>query len=334
MPVNTSPRVSVIVPVYNGWRYLGAAIDSILGQTFPDFELLVVDDGSTDGSREIARAYTDPRIRLISNETNLGESRTRNRGIQLARGAYIAMLDSDDIAYPQRLARQVAFLERNPDHALIGSWKRSMDAQGQPLRTPGQRFVRAEEIRAWALFLCPISHSSVMARAGVLRAHPYCERFRLCADFELFVRLLASGHKLANVPEVLICYRKHANGLSQAAANSPLRSAAKQEIFRTQLTALGIACTPQDVAQHAWLCRRPPGPAQRWVPDQAYLEWAAQWLARLLKANWQAHCYPPRELDRVIRQRWFKLCRRAYRSLGWRAWRCYWQAPLRAGFGR
>jgi hypothetical protein len=170
-----------------------------------------------------------------------------------------------------------------------------------------------------------------MARTAVLRANPYCEHFQLCADFELFVRLLGNGHKLANLPAVLVRYRKHAGGLSQAEVSWKLRDAAKRAIFRAQLTALGIAFTERDLAQHAWLCRRPHVHGQRWKPDDAYLEWAEQWLLRLCKANRRVARYPPGELDRAIRQRWFKLCRRAYGRLAWRAWQRYWQSPLRHG---
>lgn len=324
--MHVMPRVSVIIPVYNRQQYLGEAIDSILGQSFADFELLVIDDGSTDGSCEIARAYSDCRIRLIVNDMNLGQPKTRNRGIHLARGAYIAMLDSDDVAYPQRLAQQVAFLERNPDHALIGSWKSSMGALGQPLRTPRQRPVRADQVSAWSLFRCPIVHPSVMARASVLRANPYCERFLIGADFELFVRLLASGHKLANLPEVLVHYRKHPGGISQAAASERAQQLARRAIFRTQLAGLGIDFTEEDLVRHDWLCHRPYVGAQRWLPDAAYLEWAALWLLELVRANQQVCRYPARELNRVIRHCWHKLCRKGRVCLGWRVWRYYWRS--------
>ena len=98
-----SPKVSVVIPVYNREKYVRSAVDSILSQTFSDFELLVIDDGSTDGSIAVVQSYRDPRIRLARNNANLGVSATRNKGIQLARGVYLAFLDSDDCAYPDRL---------------------------------------------------------------------------------------------------------------------------------------------------------------------------------------------------------------------------------------
>src|SRR5262245_37262181 len=112
----TAPKVSVIIPVYNREKYVGEAINSILTQSFTNFELLLIDDGSTDHSVEIMRSYTDPRVRLVCNDRNLGIPRTRNIGLQLARGDYIAILDSDNFALSDRLAKQVAFLDRYQDY--------------------------------------------------------------------------------------------------------------------------------------------------------------------------------------------------------------------------
>src|SRR5262245_21907442 len=123
-----TPRVTVLIPVYNRVQYVAVAIESILAQHFTNFELLLIDDGSTDGSLEVLRSYTaDPRVRLLRNESNLGIPRTRNKGVALARGEYVAMLDSDDYAYPTRLGRQVDFLDRHPDYALVGTWTAGMN---------------------------------------------------------------------------------------------------------------------------------------------------------------------------------------------------------------
>ncbi len=123
--MDTPPKVTVLTPVYNREQYIATAIESVLAQSFTDFELLLIDDGSTDGSAEILRSYTtDPRVRVVRNEQNLGIPQTRNRGIDLARGEYVAMLDSDDWAYPCRLETQVAFLDRHRDVAVVGPGRR------------------------------------------------------------------------------------------------------------------------------------------------------------------------------------------------------------------
>src|SRR5262245_55227910 len=132
--MSESPKVTVVIPVYNREKYVAAAIESILAQTFSNFELLVIDDGSTDGSREVIQSFRDLHVHLVCNETNLGIPRTRNRGIQRAHGEYLAFLDSDDWAYPERLGKQVAFLDSHPEHAAVGAWVAWMDETGRPLR--------------------------------------------------------------------------------------------------------------------------------------------------------------------------------------------------------
>jgi len=125
--VPTSVKVTIVIPVYNREKYIVAALESVLAQTFTDFELLVIDDGSTDRSVALARSYGDPRMRLVCHTTNLGVAKTRNQGLQLARGEYLAFLDSDDWAYPARLAKQVAFLDHHPDYAAVGAWIEKRD---------------------------------------------------------------------------------------------------------------------------------------------------------------------------------------------------------------
>ncbi len=207
--VNTKkPRVTVFIPVYNREQYVGEAIESILAQTFSDFEILVVDDGSTDTSVEKIHSYTDPRIRLISNKENLGIPKTRNKGVELARGQYMAMLDSDDKAHPERLEKQVAFLDLHPDYAQIGSWCRMMDAQGHVLNKIKRQPVLPHDIHAQFLFRCAMSNRSIMARTAILQEYGYRNDFPRCQDYELHVRL-AKKYKLGNIPECLVYGRIH-----------------------------------------------------------------------------------------------------------------------------
>ena len=114
------PLITVLMPVYNGAKYLNEAIDSILNQTFSDFELLIIDDGSTDQSIDLIKAYNDPRIKLIVNKKNIGQSATLNKGLELARGKYIARMDQDDISMPERLKKQMGFMDEYPKFAVPG----------------------------------------------------------------------------------------------------------------------------------------------------------------------------------------------------------------------
>src|SRR2546423_6687976 len=130
MVVAMRPRVSVLMPVYDVAKYLREAIDSILGQTFTDFEFIIIDDASTDRSAEIINSYNDPRIRFIQNEKNVGLIATLNRGLDLAYGEYLARMDQDDVSLPERLAKQVAFMETASDVAASGTWARDIDDKG------------------------------------------------------------------------------------------------------------------------------------------------------------------------------------------------------------
>lgn len=128
-----SPLVTVFMAVYNGQKYISEAINSILNQTFRDFELLIIDDGSTDNTIDNIKLFTDDRIRLIQNHKNLGLFVTRNYGIDQAKGKYFAILDSDDIAFPNRLQIQVNFMERNPQYALCGAKAKVINQMGEEI---------------------------------------------------------------------------------------------------------------------------------------------------------------------------------------------------------
>ena len=151
LAVTGFPKVTVVIPVHNREKYVGIAVDSILSQTFSDFELLVIDDGSIDRSIDVVLSYSDPRIGLVRNHTNLGVATTRNKGIQLACGEYLALLDSDDWAYPGRLAKQTAFLDNHPDYAAVGSWIEWMSEEGHPSGRIKRKPSSPEEIAAWRL---------------------------------------------------------------------------------------------------------------------------------------------------------------------------------------
>ncbi len=153
--------------VYNGEKYLREAIDSILGQTFKDFEFLIIDDGSTDSSVEIIRSYADPRIRLIQNEENIGLSRSLNKGLKLARGEYIARMDADDISLPRRLAAQVGLLDKQPDIGLVGTSIQLIDCDGERMHVHRVPTTHAQIL--WALcFTTPLAHPSVVFRKVII----------------------------------------------------------------------------------------------------------------------------------------------------------------------
>lgn len=319
-----SPRVSVVIPAYNRARYLPEAIGSILRQSYADFELIVVDDGSTDDTAEVVRGITDPRLRLVTNPISLGIAGARNRGLDHARGEYVAALDSDDAAYPQRLARQVAFLDARPELALVGSWSGWMNADGRRLARVKRRPVDADDAAALLIFNSCLTQSSVMIRATVLRAYRYNETFAMSSDFELWARLAAGGERMANLPEVLVCQREHPARTTREKAEQVV--ACQLAIYRWQLDQLGMRYDETDLQRHHLL---PRSPQKAGPTDLAYLDWAEDWLQRLADANRRHGWFEPGAFARVLGRAWATACYRAGRQHGWPALRRFARSPLR-----
>jgi glycosyltransferase involved in cell wall biosynthesis len=200
-------KVTVLMAVYNGEVYLRDAVDSILSQTYQDFEFLIINDGSTDATREIVLSYQDPRVRLVDNPNNLGLTRSLNRGLQLATGQLIARQDADDISEPDRLAQQVTFLDNHPDIALVGTWYTRIDALGTPL---GQANLPCDypQLSWHLLFYCPFIHGSIMLRKATVSAHVGCydEAFVYAQDYDFWTRI-ALALPVANQPQYLVRYR-------------------------------------------------------------------------------------------------------------------------------
>lgn len=215
-------KVTVLVAVHNGGDYLREAVDSILAQTFTEFELLLVDDASTDGA--IARIPDDPRIRILRNDTNLGQVPSLNRGLEEARGEYIARLDADDVMLPTRLARQVEVLDREPNVALVGTWMDVVDERGRlyaKLRGHVRDYI--EFVYAILVDRYPFAHPSVMYRLAVVRELGcYDARLAPSEDKDLFRRLAAARHDARCIEAPLVRYRRHERQLSHAHADVQL----------------------------------------------------------------------------------------------------------------
>lgn len=204
------PLISVLMPVYNVEAFLREAIESVLRQTHQRLELVLIDDGSTDGSYAIAEqcARGDARLRLFRNPVNRGIVATRNRAFAEAdpASAYLAIMDSDDVCMPDRLERQLAFLQAHPDHALVGGNTLIIDEQGAAI---GRRVYPSahEQIMAVITRYNPIAQPTVMLRRSALAAvGEYDARYPRCEDYDLWLRM-AARFKLANLPEFTLQYR-------------------------------------------------------------------------------------------------------------------------------
>ena len=238
--------VSVLLPVYNCPRYVGAAIESILAQSFGDFEFLVIDDGSTDETPYVLDQYSDARIRRIRHE-NKGLAGTLNVGIGLARGKYIARQDQDDLSLPDRLAKQVAYMESCPECGLLGTWAQIMEGN-----QVAERYHRhppdARQLRYHLLFNNPFVHSSVMLRKSVLEAeggYSTDPKRQPPEDYELWSRL--SRHsEVANLPEVLLFYREVPGSMSRVGP-SPFRDNLIKICIENLSLASGVPSTDPDL---------------------------------------------------------------------------------------
>ena len=200
------------MPVYNGSKYLDDAIKSILNQTFQNLEFVIIDDGSTDDSLNIIKSYNDNRIRLIENKDNQGQSKTLNKGINLARGTYIARVDQDDISRSDRLEKQLEFMEKNSDIDVCGSWVELMGKQSDVLNLE----TRSEEIKISLLTNQNLAHPAVMIRKSTLIKHnlDYDPKFIIANDYDLWVRMFEYC-SFANIPEPLVKHRVHHDQFSK-----------------------------------------------------------------------------------------------------------------------
>jgi len=204
----TNPKVTVLMSVYNGEKYLHEAIDSILNQTFKDFEFLIINDSSIDSSRDIVLSYNDPRIRLIDNEKNIGLTRSLNKGLRLATGECVARMDADDVSEFKRLEMQVWFLDAHPSIGVVGINSYVISERGKVLGKM-ERPASHRKIMAKILSENQMVHSSLMWRKNLLKTYGYYnEELTFAQDYELLLRL-SSVADLANLPDQLHRWRRN-----------------------------------------------------------------------------------------------------------------------------
>lgn len=209
-----NPKISVVMSVYNSEKYIKEAVGSILAQTFSDFEFIIIDDGSSDGSLGILQSYEkkDSRIRIISRE-NKGLIYSLNEGVGQARGEYIARMDSDDISLPDRFEKQFRFMVDN-DLALCGTWATSIDENGNDISGINYPPV-AEKIKSFAILHNPFIHPSVMFRKGIFdKVGGYRNNFKHIEDYELWTRIIFK-YKSSNLAEYLLKYRVHSEQVTK-----------------------------------------------------------------------------------------------------------------------
>ncbi len=242
-----SALVTVFMTCYNGSPFVAEAITSVLNQTFTDFEFIIIDDGSTDDSWAIIQSFSDPRIKARQNEKNLGLVKSRNIGLELAAGDYLAILDADDISVPERLEKQVAFMLANPAVDICGS---DIIKFGTAPFKPHQRLPASHnDIWAGLIFINYLAHSSIMLRMDKFRQHQirYNSLYPYAEDYGLWVE--ASQYcMMANINEKLVYYRVHQTNVSKKFEKALIAAAGR--LRRKMLGFAGINVSDGELALH------------------------------------------------------------------------------------
>jgi len=208
------PKVSVIMAVYNGMPYLKEAVKSILDQTFKDFEFIIIDDASTDGTQQYLKILKDRRIKIITNKKNLGLASSLNKALKLSKGEYIARMDADDISLPDRFKTQLEFLESHSAISLCGSWADLIDENGKVIGE--KKYPTAGiEVKKALRWYQPIIHPTFMAKSKIYKElGGYDKNFDYAEDYEFLVRAMKK-YKFANIPEKLLFWRQADNRRSR-----------------------------------------------------------------------------------------------------------------------
>ncbi len=294
-----TPLVTVMMPVFNGEKYIKFAIESILSQTYKDFELLIVNDASTDKTVNIIHTYKDSRIRLIHNSKQLGLSAIRQRGISKSRGRLIAFLDSDDITLSHRLEKQINFLGENAEVAAVGSWVEVIDEKGSKTGRIWRHATSERIIPSILLFRNCFTQSSMMVRKKHLVEFGYRQDYWAAPDYDLWSRMIAK-YKMANISEVLTYYRMYKESMSYR-QEKEIKNCT-QEIMTDNLKRLGLNPTQEEVVIHDSLERHQEEFSVKEIDK------VQTWLIKLVLANKKKGVYPEKIFNAAVSDYWFKVC--------------------------
>ncbi len=313
-----APAITVLVPVYNAEKYLTEAIDSILNQSFTDFELLIINDGSTDKSEEIILSYSDKRIKYVKNETNLKLIATLNKGFALSTGKYIVRSDADDINYLNRLEMQFQSMEQNPNIVLLGT---SFETFGTDISSTVTRYAADHNtICLKHFYQIHLSHGTSIFRTETIRKHNlrFDSSYEHAEDYELWTRIAQVG-RLANLPQVLYKVRHHNQKVSHLYAEIQKQNSlrVKQKLFEQ----IGLSLSPKEInlfgkiAQHDY------------VFSEQFLTTSMALLEKIAAANDKNGIFERDFLNKAISQFWFNT---AYNcsSLGLLSFRLFFNSPL------
>lgn len=293
------PRVSVLMPVYNAGIYLSEAIESILNQSFQDFEFLIINDGSTDNSENTILSYQDKRIRYIRNDQNIKLIATLNKGIDLCRGDYIVRMDADDISLPQRIEKQVAYLDAHPEIGLCGSWFENF---GEHVPTQIVKYLPDDtSIRIRHLYQTHIAHPTAVLRSSVLKLNQLSfDKVFIHGEDYHFWTIVSAFCKMGNLQEVLVRKRDHPANISNAYASTMNATCNKVKI--AQFGNMGVQLSIEDVELYSRFAN------PQWDFTAAEMQHMLDLLESIESANALSAVIPIEPYRQYLAEKWYHLC--------------------------
>ncbi|MFN5182505.1 MAG: glycosyltransferase [Bacteroidota bacterium] len=316
-----NPKISVLMSVYNSASYLKESIDSVLSQTFTDFELIIINDGSTDSSWKIINDFKDERIIKIDNDGNKGLIYSLNLGLNLASGTFIARMDSDDICFPNRFQAQFDYLISNPDVAVLGSdyINFSETSEKKCVTLKGK-----DVLKSWLTFSSPLCHPSVMMRADSIRSlsNAYDTNFRHVEDYELWTRM-ALNFNLENLPLNLIRYRHHNQQVSQIAREEQYQLSSV--IQHRYLSDLGFSFSEEEFNIHRVIA------SGKKIDRYELLQRVRLWLETLRNQNLNLKVFNVADFDFVLGRVFYDTCGNT--SLGLSAFHLWRKSKFKLYYG-
>jgi glycosyltransferase involved in cell wall biosynthesis len=313
------PKISVVMPVYKGDEYLSEAVDSILNQTFTDFEFIIICDDPTEKTRQILDKYkqSDSRINVCYQERE-GLVNSLNRGCSLARGEYIARMDADDISSSDRLEEQVKFMDQNPQVCVCGSW---IEIIGYNAGGIWKYPVENNEIQCKHLFNCSIAHpSSIIRKEHLVQQNLlYDSAFRHCEDYDLWVQI-STFYPLANIDKVLLKHRIHPYAVGQQHSSDQFECADRVR-YQQLREFLGLTPTEDELRLHSSIS------SGEFEARGDYLNAVNQWLLTIRSANQERNYFDDSVLSAELAKRWYAACNKAT-NLGMITWEQFQASPL------
>lgn len=284
------PLISVIMSTYNEEKYIETSLKSLLNQTFKEFEIIIVDDASTDNTKQLIQNLQDERIRLICNEENQGLTKNLNKALKYVTGKYIARMDGDDIAFPTRFEKQVQYMEKHPETMLVSCYTKSFGDSDLVFALPDD----SEVLKVRMLVRPVYAHPGFMMRRKLIEAgYQYNEEYRTAQDYE-FASRVAEKYKIGLVPEVLLLYRVHKKQISAKAGNQQFDNADK--IRKRQLERLGVQLSETEWKNYQDLVK------ESKVDCLESFDKVYELIQKMLRSNEMTKIYDPKIMEKTLKR--------------------------------